>query len=222
MTQDGDTQSFHDAGRDPHERSRFRWRRAAPRHGLTWGKEVTGEAFIAKAEQYGAFAPENAILEIGPGYGRLLREAFRRGLPFREYVGVDVSAQNAAHLRAQFGREDVHILLGDIESIRMDRRFDAVLSSLTFKHLYPSFETALRNVKRHLNDTGVVIFDLLEGDQAGFLPPHHLIFLRAYSRAEVAQVLSNIELELVSFDDIQHDSEHTRLLVVARKIARVQ
>jgi SAM-dependent methyltransferase len=126
-------------------------RHAKPQAGLTWNHEISGESFIAKAERYGAFAPHSAILEIGPGYGRLLRECLRRALPFREYVGVDISSQNVDYLQTHFARDGVQFLLGDIEFVHLDRRFDALLSSLTLKHLYPSFEPALRNVKQSLN-----------------------------------------------------------------------
>jgi SAM-dependent methyltransferase len=201
----------------PHERSRVRWRGSRPAEGLTWGKALSGKPFIDKAEKYGVFSPDRAILEIGPGYGRLLRETVGRGLPFREYVGVDISEQNVEHLRSQFTEPNIRFVLGDVESVRLNTRFDAVVSSLTLKHLYPSFEEALRNVVRHLAPGATLVFDLIEGDSAGFFPPHYLIFVRSYSRAELEGILDATGLELVAFDEVEHDPEHTRLLVVARK-----
>ena len=201
---------------EPHERSRVRWRAARPNKGLTWGKEVSGEAFIAKAESYGAFAPDTAILEVGPGYGRLLGECLRRKLPFEKYVAVDLSPTNVEYLTKQFGSSDVDVIVGDIETVALDGRFDVVLSSLTLKHLYPSFEAALRNVARHLNPGATVIFDLIEGDEQGF-PLGRETYCRSYSRAEVEGILSGISLELMAFDEVEHDPEYVRLLVVARK-----
>jgi CBS domain-containing protein len=204
---------------EPPQRSRARWRAVVPNEALTWGKELSGEAFIAKADSYGAFGVDKAILEIGPGYGRLLRECHRRKMPFRKYVAVDISPSNANYLSENFERGDVHVVVGDIETVVLNERFDAVISSLTFKHLYPSFETALRNVEQHLNDGATVIFDLMEGDSEGaFDPVGGISYIRSYPRAEVEEILSRIPLELVAFDEVEHDLEQVRLLVVARKL----
>jgi SAM-dependent methyltransferase len=191
-----------------------------PTEGLTWGKEVSGEAFITKAEFYGAFAADKTILEIAPGYGRLLRECLRRKLPFRKYTAVDISPRNVEYLIEQFERTDVDVIVGDIETVALDERFDIVLSSLTLKHLYPTFETALRNVARHLNPGATLIFDLIEGDNEGGFPhPDGITYIRPYSRAEVEGILSGISLEFLAFDEVEHDPGYVRLLVVARKPA---
>jgi SAM-dependent methyltransferase len=202
---------------EPRRRSRVRWREAVPDHGLTWGRELSGEAFITKAESYGAFVADKAILEIGPGYGRLLRECLRRKLPFRKYVAVDISPSNAKYLAMEFKRADVQVIVGDIETVTLEERFDVVLSSLTLKHLYPSVETALRNVARHLNGGAAVIFDLMEGTFRGFSSHDGLTYIREYSRAQLREILSRIPLDLVAFDEVEHDPEWARLLVVARK-----
>jgi CBS domain-containing protein len=206
-------------GMQPNERSRAVWRGARPRKGLTWGKELSGEAFIDKAEAHGAFAADKAVLEIGPGYGRLLHECLRRGVPFRSYMGVDISPANAAHLTKEFDRPDFDVIVGDVETAELQGPFDVVLSSLTLKHLYPSFEAALRNVERHLNPGATVIFDLIESEPRQFFPADGPVYVRWYSRAEVEEILSRVGLELVTFDDVEHDPEYVRLLVVARKPA---
>ena len=54
-------------------RSRQRWEKTAPNAGLTWGEEISGDAFIDKANANNAFGAEKVVLEIGPGYGRLLK-----------------------------------------------------------------------------------------------------------------------------------------------------
>jgi SAM-dependent methyltransferase len=200
----------------PKERSKARWRNAAPNRTLTWGARLSGGAFVRKAESYGAYGPGKTILEVGPGYGRLFRECLRRELEFHRYVAIDISEKNVEYLRRELGRDDTEVILGDIESVSFDQTFDSVLSSLTFKHLYPSFEQALRNIERHLNPGSTVIFDLVEGDQALFEPAGS--YNRAYSRTEVSQILRDCSLELVTFDEVQHHPDFTRLLVVARRL----
>ena len=202
---------------EPHPRSQVRWRKARPHKGLTWGMELSGEAFIEKAESYGAFGPNKDILEIGPGYGRLLRECLRRELPFRKYVAVDISATNVEYLTEQFEQNDVDIVNGDIETVSLDQSFDVVVSSLTLKHLYPSFETAMRNVERHLNPGATVIFDLIEGEFEGFDQGDGVTYMRGYSRADLEALLQGIPLDLVTFDEVEHAPGQVRLLVVARK-----
>jgi SAM-dependent methyltransferase len=204
---------------EPFRRSKVRWRQVEPDEGLTWDKEVSGDAFVAKAKSYGAFGADKAILEIGPGYGRLLRACLRRKLTFARYLAVDISPTNVKYLIKQFKRTDVDVMVGDIETVKLDERFDVVLSSLVLKHLYPTFEKALRNVKRHLNPGATVIFDLVEGTHHGF-QEDTVTYIRAYSRAEVEEILSNVPLELVAFDEVEHDPEYPRLLVVARKASR--
>jgi CBS domain-containing protein/SAM-dependent methyltransferase len=221
-----DIRSFHEKqrlmglmGLSPHERSQVRWRAAQPTKGLTWGMEISGEAFIEKAESYGAFGSDKSILEIGPGYGRLLRECLERALPFQKYVAVDISPANVKHLTEQFERSDVDVINGNIETVSLDQCFDAVLSSLTLKHLYPSFEAALRNVEPHLNPGATLLFDLFEGTLEVFSPSDGVTYLRGYSRSEVEAILAGIPLELVAFDYVEHAPGQVRLLVVARKAA---
>jgi SAM-dependent methyltransferase len=198
------------------ERSKIRWRDATPDPNLTWGKEVSGEAFIAKAESYVEFR-DKVVLEIGPGYGRLLRECLRRELPFSKYVAVDLSPNNIQFLRREFEQQHVVFVHADIETMTLEDRFDVVLSSLTLKHLFPSFERALQNVERHLNPGATLVFDLYEGNASEFSDLDSVTYSRWYSRDEVRDIVTRASLDLVAFDHVHHDSEHTRLLVVATK-----
>jgi SAM-dependent methyltransferase len=194
-----------------------RWREAPPDVGLTWGLEISGEAFVQKAEQFDAFGEEKRILEIGPGYGRLLTEVLRRSLPFRQYVGVDLSHNNVEHLRSRFERDDVEFINEDIESVSVDEPFDTVLSSLTLKHIYPSFERALSNVAGQLSPGAMVIFDLIEGEWETFADYDAVTYVRWYTREQVEEILTRSSLELVAFDEVEHAPEYQRLLVAARK-----
>ena len=197
-----------------------RWRSAEPDADLTWGLELTGDAFVRKAADRGAFGPGRVILEIGPGYGRLLRSCLSLELPFERYLALDLSESNVSHLRGEFagdgGDGRVEVVQGNVETVDLDGPIDTVLSSLTLKHLYPSFEAALGNIQPHLSDGGLVIFDLIEGRK-----PHALVerdnvtYIRKYTRDEVTEILDRVGLELVAFDEVEHAPDFTRLLVVA-------
>jgi len=199
---------------DAPELAKSRWRATAPGPELTWGKELTGDAFVDRALAHHAFGPDRTVLEVGPGYGRILRSCLERSVPFHRWVGLDLSAENVQHLSREFPDPRVEFVEGDAESARVDTPVDTVISSLTFKHIYPSFEVALRNVARQLSERGLVLFDLIEGTRRYF---HwdEITYVREYSREDVEDLLARTPLELVGFDTVAHDRQHVRLLVVA-------
>jgi SAM-dependent methyltransferase len=196
--------------------SRERWRQAEPTDALTWGRMLTGDGFIAKVSSYEVFDHEKSILEIGVGYGRLLKACIEQKIPFKNYYGVDLSVKNVKHLQDIFPVANINIIQGDAEKVSFDARFDVVLSSLTFKHLFPSFENTLRNVVNYVNPGGMFFFDLIEGKNRYF-EDDAVTYIRWYTRSEILQILDAVSLELVSFDQVQHDTDHSRLLVVVRK-----
>jgi SAM-dependent methyltransferase len=198
------------------EQSKARWRRAKPKPGLTWGRQLTGEAFVSKVQSYAPFDDETVVLEVGPGYGRILQSFLARSISFKEYYALDISSQNIKYLRRQFPQANVHFIQADIEKASMPFRFDVGFSSLTFQHLYPSFETSLRNCTRRMNPGGRFIFDLNEGTHTYF---NHdgKTYIRQYRREEVLEILKKAMLELVAFDEVIHAPQHRRLLVVASK-----
>jgi len=200
-------------------RSRLRWRASPPNEGLTWGLMLTGDPFIKKVESYGVFSSTKAILEIGPGYGRLLKSILSRKLPFREYLGVELSAKNVAYLNQTFPNERVSFVHADAEKIAFSRKFDVVLSSLVFKHLYPSFERALANIASYANQGGFFFFDLLEGRRRNFegKEGEGSAYVREYSKKEIQGILRRTSLVLVKIDEVRHTPDHVRLLIVAKK-----
>jgi len=198
------------------ERSRTRWREATPTANLTWDTELTGDAFIEKVAATGAFGPETDVLEIGPGYGRLLRACLDAGVGFRTYVGVDLSAENVAHLQQRFGTDTVSFINRDIETVELDSDVDLVISSLTLKHLYPSCERALANVSSRLRPGGRLVFDLIEGERR-IWEHDNLTYIRSYSRDEIREILARIGFADISFDEVTHCPGRTRMLVVASR-----
>ena len=198
------------------ERSRVRWRQSGPEFHLTWGREVSGDAFVLKMQQYEAFGPGKSLLEIGPGYARLLKTIKQQGVPFADYLGVDISARNVAYLNETFGDAKTSFQQGDVEQIKFSRTFDAAFSSLVFKHLFPSFAEVLKNVAGALNPGGLVFFDLMEGTAQDF-EHDGVTFLRHYTRPQVLEILEHCGLSLTAWDEVCHTPEHQRLLVVATK-----
>jgi SAM-dependent methyltransferase len=201
---------------DGWNRSRERWLYVQPDAGLTWGQRLTGDAFIAGVTGYGGFAPHTRILEIGPGYGRLARACLDRNVPFAQYLGVDISAWNVDHLRDQFTDPRVSFTVADAESMHLDREFDLLISSLVFKHLYPTFERALHNCAAHLNSGALACFDLIEGNHSMF-EDDGVTYIKGYTRPEVEEIVRRCELDLVDFTLVRHDQTHERLMTVARK-----
>jgi len=209
---------LHESREEAWERSRTRWRAAEPTANLTWDVRLTGDAFIDRAEHYGAFADGRRVVEVGPGYGRLLATALGRGLPFASYTGVDLSERNVAHLSETFEDERVSFVREDVEEVRFAEPVDAVVSSLTFKHLFPSFERALRNLAGQMAAGGVVLFDLIEGSRR-FFEDDGVTYIRWYVREEIEGLLGACGLQLVAFEEVRHHPTLARLLVVARKPA---
>ncbi|MGH9983949.1 MAG: class I SAM-dependent methyltransferase [Nitrososphaeraceae archaeon] len=206
-----------DSDLDPESfnKARKRWLESRPDTHLTWGKEVTGHAFIRKVLQYAEINSKTSILEIGPGYGRLLKAIFELNLG--EYYGVDISSKNIERLKREFSSRDsnIHFIEGDIETIKIDRIFDLAISSLTLKHFYPSFEKGLRNISLHLKKGGVTVFDLIEGNFA--FHEEDGTFIRLYSKSQVRELVESCNLEMVAFDKVTHIEGYTRLVTVARK-----
>ena len=209
---------LYEAGDGLWEKSRERWRESAPTVHLTWGQELSGESFIQKSSSYDVFGPDKAVLEIGPGYGRLLKSMVEQNVQFKKYLGLDISEKHVKYLRETFRDSKINFLHADAENVSFDNGFDVVLSSLTFKHLFPSFEATLRNVTKYVSPGGLFLFDLIEGKQKHFEFDQNVVTsLREYTRPEIEEILSRVGLELVAFDEVWHDQEHMRLLVVARK-----
>jgi ubiquinone/menaquinone biosynthesis C-methylase UbiE len=196
-------------------RSRERWRAAGPTTNLTWGAEVSGDAFIERAAGHGAFGPDRHVLEIGPGYGRLL-DAANGTVEFASWTGVDLSAENVAYLQKRYDDPRVSFVQAEVETVRLETAPDSVVSSLTFKHLFPSFEAALANLTPQLVPGATLTFDLIEGE-GSYFEDDGVTYIRWYSKTEVEEILRRCGLEPAGFDEVRHLPELTRMLVLARK-----
>ena len=194
------------------EQARASWANSRPDPALTWGLELTGDAFIDKAVEHGL---HGTVLEVGPGYGRLLEAATRREAPFERWFGIDLSPQNVEHLRARF--PDHEFVVGDAETIAVEEPVDTIVSSLTFKHVFPTFEMLLQNLTRALAENGVVVVDLIEGQHLRHFEAK-ANFIRSYSRSQVREIFGRCGLS-ATFDRVEHAPGWERLLVVGTRHA---
>jgi SAM-dependent methyltransferase len=183
---------------------------------LTWGDAVSGEPFVRKLAEHTTMTPQTILLEIGPGYGRILGCVLESGAPFAAYFGLDLSARNVEWLAERYGAKDGRLTFreADVESAEIPP-FDVAYSSLTFKHLYPSFERTLVNLALALRPGGRIVFDLIEGDGRALFERDDVTYIRTYTREQVHELVAAAGLDLIAFDEVLHDAQHPRLLVVA-------
>jgi SAM-dependent methyltransferase len=199
------------------EKAKERWLNSNPDRHLTWDVSVSGDPFIEKVLEHTSFDYNKNVLEIGPGYGRLLKSILGKQLPFSSYYGIDLSSRNIAYLNKEFKLPNVNFVLGNAENMTFDRQFDLVLSSLTFKHIPPHFGRALAPISRFMKTGSLIFFDLIEGSRNFIYFENDGTFIRSYNRSKVRKIVKDCNLELVSFDSVRHDANHLRLMVMARK-----
>jgi SAM-dependent methyltransferase len=142
--------------------SQKRWSGDEPAAGLTWGSLMTGDSLWVLYEKYREFSSRDKIFEIGPGYGRLLRTALERKIPFHSYTGLELSQSRVDRLRREFPFENFQFVQGDVDTWTTSSRFDVVICSSTFEQLYPDCRTALRNVHQYLSADGSAFIDFIE------------------------------------------------------------
>jgi SAM-dependent methyltransferase len=155
--------SLRSFGHRLHWLSHRRWSGDEPVAELTWGQVMTGDSLWSVYQRYRRFTPNDAILEIGPGYGRLLRTALEWNVPFQSYIGLELSKARVDRLEQEFKLETVGFVAGDIDTWTSTLRFDVVICSATFEHLHPDCRAALRNIRRHLAPGADIFIDFIGG-----------------------------------------------------------
>lgn len=120
------------------------------------GQEVHGEANFVEG-----FAPRS-VLDAGCGTGRVGRELARRGI---EVAGVDIDPRMLATARRK--APDLDWQLGDLATVALGRRFDAVvLAGNVMLFLSAGTESAVvTNLVRHVQRGGFLIagFECIPG-----------------------------------------------------------
>jgi SAM-dependent methyltransferase len=110
--------------------------------------------------------PIRSLLDLGCGTGRHAVELANRGY---EVVGVDLSEgmlERARRRAIDTAPGATTFVRGDIQTIQLERRFDAVLSMFAvvgYQIGDDAVRATLANVRRHLEPGGVFIFDVWYG-----------------------------------------------------------
>jgi len=211
------------------ERARLRWTQDEAEHSLTWGRVMTGDSFLDQVDRFFQFAPPVRILEIGPGYGRLLKTILQRAYPFQEFLGLDLSKARVDRLTGEFGDHLTSFVEGACDSYRAPSPFDLVISSATCEHLFPSIAATLTRIYESLKPGGMVFLDFICHDpdlaisRAYFEENLGEAFIRIYSETELRMFFVEAGFEVL---DIVYPmvtgldiglNEVKRALVAARK-----
>ena len=129
-------------------------------------KDYGAECDLVEKIFRGIDRPVRSLLDLGCGTGRHSVELARRGY---EVVGVDLSEGMLERARRRAIAEGVGgttFLLGDVQTVQLDRRFDAVLSMFAvvgYQISDAAVRSTLANVRRHLEPGGVFVFDVWYG-----------------------------------------------------------
>jgi len=168
--------------------SQKRWRGDEEPARLTWGAMMTAESLWDHYGRYRRFADRDRILEIGPGYGRILATALERRVAFSQFVAVDLSEARIEKLRDRFAQSNVHFEVGDVMLWRDGQLFDVVIASATFEHLYPDFQKALVNLRTQLRESGSLFVDFIKTERASAaFEPKTGAYVRAYTVDELRE-----------------------------------
>ncbi len=169
------------------------WKRAHPTRALTWNADMTGDEFVGLVRK-NAGSDLGRVMEIGPGYGRLITSILRDQLGFAEYLGVDISPQNVPFLREKFGREGERpVRFENADFFEFEppaphgRPFDTIISAAVFLHLYPSVEPAMKRCRALLRDGGRLCFDV-PGGRERYVDISRQNFVRSYTPEELKAI----------------------------------
>jgi SAM-dependent methyltransferase len=164
------------------------WRNAKPTAALTWNAEMTGDAFVDRMTKLRG--PLGRVLEIGPGYGRVLRTLLERAVAFDSYTGVDISEQNVAHLKQTFTDQRLKFVHSDIFEFVDEQPYNTVYSSAVFMHIYPDIGGILRRCRELLRAGGAICFDVPLGGQR-MIHSAQQLYVHEYTRPLLQQHAKN-------------------------------
>jgi SAM-dependent methyltransferase len=207
------------------EISQIRWKGDEALEGLTWGRAMTGDSFVDVILSH--LRPDEGmrVLEVGPGYGRILSTLLQREIPLKSYWGVEISAARTARLREQFTDKRVRFENGDINTYKFRDSADLIISSSTFLHFYPNCSQALKNIRKQISRNTLVAIDFM--DPAHYPPDRGFdhtsgIYYVFYSREELSEIFRESGLKVVLMHEYLIGLGDTRfgnifgLMVIAR------
>jgi SAM-dependent methyltransferase len=212
------------------ELSQARWKGDEDDASLTWDQLLTGDSFLDLVLKHHTFTGQETILEVGPGYGRLLSTILERRLPYGRYVGMELSPRRVERLTQKFQAPTIRFLQGDILDDTVEVCADLVLGAATFDLLYPSMLKGLHNV-HHMSRIGTKLFIdfiLYPGDDDLCMTLAYFeskpTFIRVYSRTEIEELLTQagfriLELERMTIGKDRFGAEVRRALIIADRAA---
>jgi len=206
-------------------RSQERWREGESGASLTWGRLMTGDSFLDEVQQARPLRETDVLVEIGPGYGRLLKTILERALPFRKYVGLDISPAKVATLQQQFSTDPrIGFQACDVISGEVPQDATVVICSGTLEHLFPSVRGLLANLRRQIRGPFTAILDFKADEKfmrsMAWFETAGGAFVRTYTRAELENVFRDAGYQVRGIPEIVlgrslDDIEVKRFLVIA-------
>jgi hypothetical protein len=205
-----------DAGRLSQER----WRGDEGAEGLTWGRLMTGDSLWDIYERAHDFTSADRIVEFGPGYGRLLKTALDRKIPFRSFMGVELSLTRVHRLSDEFGGDPrISFSPGDMNTWRIEGHIDVILCSSTFEHLFPDCRQALKNFRSQLAQNATVLIDFIKSDSP-HREFHGVTYIRYYSRDELSLLFAECGYSVTAIEECRLgegvDGPIERFVVIAK------
>jgi SAM-dependent methyltransferase len=190
-----------------------RWKNDEYSLGLTWGVVLDETSFFEVAETFAPLTGAKKVLEIGPGYGRLLQGLQKQAIDLASYVGVDLSQARVERLNQDLGNSSRQFVTGDARTVDLSHcdRFNLLISSSTFEHISPDFGTALQHLSHFLEEGAIAIFDLIdygdptlsryEGCPTG-------VFVRIYSVDELEQITTQAGFKVLGIKPYEIRNSH--------------
>lgn len=208
------------------EQSRERWSGDENDNSLTWGSKWTGDSFIDQVNKVFTWSQETKIVEIGPGYGRLLDTILQRKYPFKSFTGIELSTARVNRLQEKYKAfSTISFMQGDVEEFSLSDKATLVISSATFPHLFPNFRKALVNIRKNMEIGGTLCFDLSEGSTGGTFQDDGTTYARMYDKDELNLIFSGSNYGNLNIDKVIHGKdgvtgESVKMLFVSVKRIR--
>src|SRR6266516_7315330 len=178
---------------------------------ITWGHgSLTADPLWDIYPKYHTFRSSDRIWEIGPGFGRVLRTALERNIPFCTWRGIELSPYRAKLLRGLFPQPRIQFFEGDARE-RVAENADVVLSSGTFEHLYPDFLSALKNLR-----CGKMMIDFIHAERSTEREDSHDSWVREYTEHELRAIFDSSRLKVDAIEVVNFAPETPRFLVIAK------
>jgi ectoine hydroxylase-related dioxygenase (phytanoyl-CoA dioxygenase family) len=193
--------------------SKQRWRGDEPAAGLTWGVPMAGDAFIRFLADHVSLSKSATVVEIGPGYGRILDAFLKADTPFRRYIGLEISLARVERLRQQFQDPRIEFREADVlAEVDLNAVADLTFSSAVFEHLYPDFSAALKTISRFTRQGGAAVIDFIRDDadtdhKAAWF--ENETYMRIYSLQELREFFQSCDFSTVDLGRISFGADAT-------------